>query len=227
MNVERTVRLFPAGTGEIRVIAGNATERWMNLVEASVLSPAASGVPEQIAQVTRDGGYAVIWSGSHAQLDGGELFEDDPRTWGPKGWQALESGLAALGNQARGVIVRTHARHVVGDVPGCKRFLDGAVFRNLGVRLLVDAAGTVTEDMLRRRIAEDHLRRVHEQLTDMLDGGISLDLLAGVVLASTKGTGAVPLSEGDPGCTSVVVDCARHLPEGTNLVILDRSDWPA
>ena len=87
------------------------------------------------------------------------MFDEDPRTWGAKGWDALRERVEGC---ERGVGVRPHARHVVSDVPGCRRLLESSWAVERGVRLCYDPASMITAQMWER--GEDHLRRMYEAI---------------------------------------------------------------
>lgn len=108
------------------------------------------------------GGPAVVYSGSLAEIEGGGLFDAHPGTWGPRGWAAMEG---ACERAARGsacvFAVRPHARHVVSDVPGVRRFGGVVASRLPGrFRLLLDPPAMLDVSHLERHAAEDHLRRI-------------------------------------------------------------------
>lgn len=125
---------------------------------------------EGVCDTGEVGGAArrIVWSGNwnevEAEIEGegdvdiGERarWEANPHTWGSKGWGALMQGLSE--GRGPGPVLRTHARHVVSDLPGIAR-----VMREVeGVEVLVDPASMLTEEMLRGGRVEDHLMRVFE-----------------------------------------------------------------
>jgi len=122
----------------------------------------------------------VAWSGSMAD----ELFGEDPRTWGPAGWAALdaacERAAPVLAERGATMALRTHARHVLSDVPSCERFVrerrgrHGEVFR-----VLLDPVSMLAPSML--AMAEDHLRRMVGAIGTMAPG------LAGIVIGPGAG----------------------------------------
>lgn len=131
----------------------------------------------------REGEATLCWSGSFAEVEGGgaeSRFEDDPRTWGSKGWACLAAAMKA----ASAVIVRPHARHVVSDGPSLKRFL--GMFP--GARALLDPASMLAPSMLEGRGVEDHLARLYELATE-----IDPIRLAGVLVSNVR----KPLQAGD------------------------------
>lgn len=126
------------------------------------------------------GSIVVMWSGWLTMDEGGGV---DPRTWGPTGWGRFEGACERLAADAaatgRELWFRTHASHVLSDVPSCLRFLQR---RPVGLWLLLDPARMVTESML--SAAEDHVRRIMEAL-----GGA--EGVRAVALGSA-GTGVAP-----------------------------------
>ena len=113
--MRHTVLVIPASEGEVRHVAGPAGVRGDWWAPYSVLG----GFP-----IRMDGLRAIVWSGSFAQVESGGLFDEDPRTWGPKGWAALHKALAKLAYSPERMAIRPHVRHVVSDTPGCKRLLE-------------------------------------------------------------------------------------------------------
>lgn len=115
------------------------------------------------------------------------MFDEDWRTWGAKGWDALERGVVELGGEGTsesGLLVRPHARHVVSDLPGCKRMLESSWAAERGVGLCYDPASMCAPGMAAR--AEDHLRRMYEGIEQMRVEGLGM-----VVVAGVDGMGAV------------------------------------
>ncbi|MBX3387560.1 MAG: hypothetical protein KF768_13410 [Phycisphaeraceae bacterium] len=99
--------------------------------------------------------------------DGGACFRADPRTWmGAYGWRALDEALrtnSANASVDRPLILRTHARHVLSDVPSVLRFLRAAEFARAG--LLLDAVSMLTPAMVASpQQAVDHLTRLVEDV---------------------------------------------------------------
>lgn len=183
----------------------------------SVLSPGrgtAIGVPEQGALAGGDV-VEVRWSGSVAELDGGGVFEADPRTWGPKGWEALEGAVG--GRDGGRVVLRPHARHVVSDVPGCRKVLGAEWGR--GVSLLVDPMSMMTPAMLKSREAEDHLLRVLEMVGELDPGRVAGVVVAGGVVDEACGVRVVPLGAGVLEGARVVEMAKRVLPAEAAWVV--------
>ena len=177
--MRHTVLAIREGEGELRHVAGPPSPSrprqtfdmvWTN--RSLLGSRAASG----------DGlRREIVWSGSYAEVDGGGMFDEDPRTWGPRAWDELG---ARVGREVYGgVVIRPHAKHVVSDVPGCRRLIesDWAIARD--VHLCYEPAGMMTIGMLAR--AEDHLRRMYEAIELMPS-----ERLAMVVVGGLDGKGA-------------------------------------
>jgi hypothetical protein len=144
--------------GDLRVVresAGRAPRvRWE---ATSILARFARGVPHGVS--ADEGAEAMLWSGSSAEVDGGGAFDEDPRTWGPKGWAALEEAVRAMPGRGR-VWVRPHARHVVSDIPGVRRLLEAEWGSRLGVAL--DPAAMMTPAMRGSAGMADLVTRVFE-----------------------------------------------------------------
>lgn len=155
----RTFMVIPEVSGPVRIdglARGPMLARW---------DVSALGAPESL----RSGGLEpattlATWSGSYAELEGGGLFEDDPRTWGPKGWAALESAVKALRDANVRLCLRPHARHVVSDPIGCRRLLEAEWAANL--ELLYDPWSMLAESMLTSgdKTVADHVRRMYEEI---------------------------------------------------------------
>lgn len=142
----------------------------------------------------------VAWTGSYAELDGGGPFDADPRTWGAAGWSALELACAAATEDANvTVLIRPHARHVVSDVPGIRRFATTIAARCRGrFELLLDPASMLDTAHLDRGTAADTLRRIAEELPTFHTPDFPL---AGVVVANVRrtddGLKAAPVDAGE------------------------------
>ena len=167
------------------------------------------GLSQAKAEVRR-----IAWSGSFAEIEGGGMFDDDPRTWGPKGWGALEERAAGL--EGPGVLVRPHARHVVSDVPGCRRLLESSWATERGVRLCYDPASMVVPGMMGR--IEDHLRRMYEAIELF-----PMERLGMVVVAGVDANGAACDLDacGELGRTAREL-AERWVPEGVAVARVDR-----
>ena len=164
----------------------------------------------------------ACWSGSYALLDAArvdgpglespaELFEADPRSWGVKGWQALDSALAAFSSP---VLVRTHAQHVVSDLPSAARLLQTRP--QAGV--LLDLASMLTTEMAAGPIVIDHLARLLEGAAELarVHGSPRTEPMPGVVarprvvvLMGQAAAMVEPGADADPGrrsCRPISLD---------------------
>jgi len=97
----------------------------------------------------------VVWSGTNAE----ELFAPDPTSWMPAGRERFERFVdAALDSMSDGVrlLVRTHARHVLSDIPTVRTFATGREDAPVGV--LLDPASMLEPSMIDH--ADDHLERI-------------------------------------------------------------------
>lgn len=103
-----------------------------------------------------EGPRLVIWSGTPAE----HLFDRDPRAWLANAMQTLIETCHALASAGRYVLVRPHARHTLGDVQRCVRFLSEVPRDRIGI--VLDPASLLEPGMLPH--AEDHLRRAFETL---------------------------------------------------------------
>ncbi len=149
-------------------------------------------------------GPCVVYTGSLAEEEGGDLFAAHPGTWGPRGWAALEGACAraAMGS-ACVLAVRPHARHVVSDLPGVRRFGEVVAARFPGrFCLLLDPLAMLDVSHLERGAAEDQLRRVAAAVPESDTPEFPL---LGLVVTNVRRVGdrlvAVPIDEGeiDPG----------------------------
>lgn len=118
----------------------------------------------------------VLWSGSVCD----DLFEADPRTWGPLGRKSFHSVCermlaiaAAHPDRSPVPCFRPHARHVLCDVHSCQRFAVERV--NQRFELLFDPASMLTPSMLSH--APDHLERMFAVFAQ-------IQCCAGVVLSN-------------------------------------------
>lgn len=149
-----------------------------------------------------------------AQLDNNPArWAPDPRTWGPSGWAALDSRLAAL---AAPLIIRTHARHVVSDTPGIVHLLRAHPPPHVNV--LVDPVSMLTPEMLKSGHAADHLRRTFEAIASpLLPRPVAGVIVAGVcTLPPTAGSA-------DPSPQSCTPTSLLHSDQPPQLAALIRS----
>ena len=204
-NIKHTVMAIAAESRELRHVAGPPMRWRAAWTDRSVLG----GLPEANAEIRR-----IAWSGSFAQIDGGEMFDDDPRTWGPKGWGALEERAAGL--DGPGVLVRPHARHVVSDVPGCRRLVESDWAKARGIGLCYDPASMCGVGMMAR--AGDHMRRMYEAIELFEAGAIGMVVVAGLN-ACAEPCGLEECGE----LGRIVGELARaSVPVDMPLVVLDR-----
>lgn len=146
----------------------------------------------------------VVFTGSLAETEGGGLFDAHPGTWGARGWAALEDAcVRAMNESAREFVIRPHARHVVSDLPGIRRFASVIGARWPGrFRLLLDPASMLDVVHLERQMADDMLRRIAAEIP-MLD--VPELPLYGLVVANVDRRGeslmlsAIEMGEIDPG----------------------------
>ena len=202
--MRHTVLEIPHGGGEVRHVDGpapvGAAMRWNG---RSLLGAGASEIASG----------EIVWSGSYAEVDGGGTFDEDPRTWGVKGWDALR---ARVESGERGVVVRPHARHVVSDVPGCRRLLESSWATQRGVRLCYDPASMVVPGMMGR--IEDHLRRMYEAIELFPMERLGMVVVAGV----DANAAACDLDAcGELGRTAREL-AERWVPEGVAVARMDR-----
>lgn len=141
------------------------------------------GACDEVARSADGGAIVVTWSGSFAEMEGGGLFEDDPRTWGPKGWSELEERVRRLRDAGVRVCLRPHARHVVSDPVGCRRLLEAPWAE--GVLLMYDPGAMLAESMRGEKVVTDHVRRMYEEI-----GRFQVERLVGVVRARVEGVSA-------------------------------------
>lgn len=136
-------------------------ERWV-WFELSAMLDDASRVPKVGGMVGENGARAVIWSGSYAEVEFGsaERFEADPRTWSATGWAKLDAFCELLASAGAACVFRTHARHVLSDVPGCAKFLQTWGERGFGV--LIDPVSMLTPEMEASAMRADLLTRIDE-----------------------------------------------------------------
>jgi hypothetical protein len=135
------------------ILSGSAPTRAVFATSAPVLSP-----DFDLASAPR-GADLVAWSGGL----GDNLFEPDPRTWLPGGWERLRArldhALPTLLGRGQRLFLRTHARHVISDGPSSARLATWAGESGFATAFfpLLDAGAILTTPM--RPTAEDHLDR--------------------------------------------------------------------
>ncbi|MFM9957338.1 MAG: hypothetical protein ACKVZJ_04635 [Phycisphaerales bacterium] len=149
--VQGVCRIEAGGRGLSRVVdeAGRVVAWWWggNLLREE--TPEVEG---------NDAEPVMMWSG----WMGEDVFERDPRCWGPAGMTALRERLAALraGGERRTILLRPHARHVLNDPQRCAAFQ--TEYGPLGFGLVLDAAAMLEDSMIAQ--APDHLERIFERL---------------------------------------------------------------
>lgn len=132
--------------------------------------------------------HSLVWCWS-GWRGGGPLDENDesPPMLGGASWEALDvfcRGVAPeLRERGSRLLVRTHHRHVLSDVPSCLRFLrEREAARESDVfGLMLDGASMLAPSM--RRDARDHLRRIEEILAPLAAAMVDAETGAVVVRA--------------------------------------------
>ncbi len=138
----------------------------------------------------------VVWSGTL----GDDLFDADPRTWGPRGrsaWADRLSELLALARDRKVQLwVRPHARHVVSDAPTIDRMLadhaGDVAHQDAPLRVLSDPASMFTRSML--AYSEDHW----ERMLSATRRWAGINACAGVILANVREIDAPSTAEASP-----------------------------
>ncbi len=207
-----------AGDGAIRELAASAASppwaRWF------------AGNPFESEPSAGAGARLALWSGSMASWDADPdgLAAPDPRTWSAAGWERLEEAcraLAAAAKDASEVLFRTHASHILSDVPSCLRFLRQVEQWGGRGGLLLDPAAMLTASML--PAAPDHLERVFANLGPH-------PATAAVVLSNVTSPDpedpmrplrTAPLHRGLLDPVLLVTLLRRHVPRETPVVLLD------
>ena len=102
----------------------------------------------------------VLWSGTLADA----IDEPGPRNWGPGAWQTLDAAVGRWveAGAADHLLVRTHAAHIVSDIPSSVRF--ARTWGPRGVRLFYDPASMLTGEMASAANAATHLERFVDAL---------------------------------------------------------------
>lgn len=154
-------------------------------------TPFARLLPGSLLAMARDGvgvgapegcGRWVAWCGSYAELDEGGLFDAHPRTWSAPGWKAFEDACAAAAPpEGTTILLRTHARHALSDVPSLRRFAAEVAPRWPGrFGLLLDPSSMVELSHLERDTGEDLIARI-------LEGALTLGMpIAAAVFATVR-----------------------------------------
>ena len=167
----------PDGTG---VVTSDSTGE----VYAHALggNPLSGDWPERprFEQLIRSGDptRVVVWSGSNAE----PLFAPDPTSWMSTARDRFErfidDALESMSDRAE-LLVRTHARHVLSDIPTVRTFAANREDAPVGV--LLDPASMLERSML--DCADDHLERIAHGALPSADAV----LVAGLERAETLG----------------------------------------
>ncbi len=199
--------VIPRDAGDI--CAAGPTPAW----RATWLGQSVLSLVNDSSGARSKGPQVIAWSGSFAETDGGELFDEDPRTWAAPGWSALESVCRRLAAPSGTLLLRPHARHVVSDVPSCRKLLDAQWARDLGIGLVYDPAAMCAASMLAPGRIEDHLRRMYEAI-ELLPKGEVGGLQAIIVgVPAADGLPTAPIASDPLG--RLILDLARsHIPPG-------------
>jgi hypothetical protein len=183
-------------------------------VEFAVIDRAIVPDAQDVVSMAREHRHVVVWSGNSE----GVSFERDPRVWMPDVrerfvamCERIDSELAGTPNR---VIVRTHCRHVLSDLPACRWFCEQIRTKSLG--LCIDIASMFERSMMDR--AEDHLRRLLGEVTCA-----DLVLVREPLPGGTSDEDRVP-EAGAIGSSGIRMDVLRELLEtlaerGTRLVV--------
>lgn len=104
----------------------------------------------------------MLWSGTLAAASATD--EPSPRNWTPGAWQALDEALGKWveAGAADRLLVRTHAAHIVSDIPTSVRF--ARAWGPRGLRLCYDPASMLTGEMASTANAATHLERFIDAL---------------------------------------------------------------
>lgn len=217
------ILILPDAEGPIRPLGGSADDvsAW-NAPTLSVIALPATGVPKPI------GVPAVLWSGSGAQVDtttalaAAELFSPDPRTWGNVGWNALTNALKRV--EPPPPVIRSHARHVVSDIPGIRRII-APQGEPIAARVLIDPASMLTPLFARSTMGVDQITRIFEFVRDIVAGvpesapKIFGVVVSGVAISPKDYCKPCPLDEGViPGATIAAI-AKKTLPPGICILI--------
>lgn len=144
----------------------------------------------------------------------------DPRTWGPRGWDALIEGVDTLVAQSTAtILLRPVAGHVVSDAPSCLRFLRLTSERwNTGdvrVGVALDAAAMLAPSMV--PLASDHLARILEIVAG--EPGVAA-VYATNVAADGNLCRTTPLAEGVVPAEELAALLRHHVPASTPLIVV-------
>jgi hypothetical protein len=157
---------------------------------------------------TDDAVPLVAWSGTLAD----DLYASDPRTWMAAGRAALDRWWSEIGAAGRPVHLRPHCRHVLSDVPSCRRFIHDHAEAPPTLAL---APADLLEPVMLDAV-EDHLGRILELL---------VPCAAVVLLHDVEPTAdgdrlvPVPLGAGRLACDDVRDLLKRHVPAELPVVL--------
>lgn len=145
----------------------------------------------------------------------------DPRTWGPRGWEALEAALRPyLARDGARILLRPAHTDVLSDAPSCIRFLDrreqwGA---DAGERLgiLLDPAAMIAPSMI--PTAEDHIARILEIVANRpgVDG-----VVAANIEIRDDAPAPTPLHRGSIPPARLAALFRANVPAATPLILTD------
>lgn len=136
-----------------------------------------------------EAGWCVCWSGWVGQADiGSGWFERVPGQWMPSSQQVWKTVTQRV-DEADGLVLRPHARHVLSDGPGCRAWLGGAP----GRRLLLDPVAMLEPEMLPD--ADEHIERLLAMLGGDCWGVVFCDVR--VIEEADRGRWCVPAASGE------------------------------
>lgn len=152
----------------------------------------------------------IVWSGTPAA----SINDADPRTWTGQAMNDFKrwcDAVIASGDPPARLSFRLHARHVLSDVPGAKRFLQDSGGR-FGMTL---SPATMFETSMITTLVE-HLERFFEELGSLAD----FIWLGDCVPDETTGwMRPVPLGEGVMPWAVLRALIAANVPEETPLIV--------
>jgi hypothetical protein len=211
-NIHPFSTVFPEKPGEI-CARGQSTD-W----RATWLDRSAIALAHDPAAVLGDHAPAIAWSGSFAEAGGGGLFEEDPRTWAAPGWAALEAACRKLHRAPGSLLLRPHFRHVISDIPSCRRLLDADWARELGMGLVYDPAAMCAPSMLGSGRVEDHLRRMYETIE--LFPNREVGGLKAVIVGTPSAEGLPTAPYTANPLSQFILDLAKaHIPPGLPTLV--------
>ncbi|GAB4382767.1 MAG: hypothetical protein Kow0022_01010 [Phycisphaerales bacterium] len=134
-------------------------------------------------------GWRVCWSGwvGEADIDSG-WFERVPGGWMPSSQQTWKAVMQKV-DEADGVVLRPHARHLLSDGPGCRAWLQGGPGRHL----LLDPVAMLEPEMLPD--ADEHIERLLAMLGGNCWGVVFCDVR--LIDEADRGLWCVPAAAGE------------------------------